>query len=77
MPPRVYPVSDLTSNSAGLASLIASLLDPESWDVVGGPASIVADRAQGKEALVVSQTEQAHRQGNSSRHDGFAERCQR
>jgi hypothetical protein len=60
--PRVYPVSDLTSNSAGLASLIASLLDPESWDVVGGPASIVADRAQGKEALVVSQTEQAHRQ---------------
>ena len=62
IPPRVYPVSDLTSNSAGLASLIASLLDPESWDVVGGPASIVADRAQGKEALVVSQTEQTHRQ---------------
>lgn len=62
IPARVYPVSDLTNNSTGLASLIASLLDPQSWDVVGGPASIVADRAQGKEALVVSQTEQVHRQ---------------
>ena len=60
--PRVYAVSDLTSNSAGLADLIKSLLEPTSWDMAGGPGSVVADRAQGKESLVVSQTEPVHRQ---------------
>jgi hypothetical protein len=60
--PRVYAVSDLTSNSAGLVDLIKSLLEPTSWDMAGGPGSVVADRAQGKESLVVSQTEPVHRQ---------------
>ncbi len=60
--PRVYAVSDLTSNSAGLKDLIMAVLEPESWDAVGGQGSIVADRAQGKESLVVLQTEPVHRQ---------------
>jgi hypothetical protein len=60
--PRVYAVSDLTSNSAGLKDLIMAVLEPQSWDRVGGFGSIVADRAQGKESLVVSQTEPVHRQ---------------
>jgi len=60
--PRVYAVSDLTGNSAGLRDLIMAVLEPQSWDVLGGPASIVADRAQGRESLVVSQTEPVHRQ---------------
>jgi hypothetical protein len=60
--PRVYAVSDLTSNSTGLRDLIIAVLEPQSWDVFGGPGSIVADRAQGKESLVVRQTEPVHRQ---------------
>ena len=45
---RVYDVSDLTSNAVGLRELIMAVLDPESWNEVGGAGSLVADRCRAR-----------------------------
>jgi hypothetical protein len=58
---RLYDVSHLTGNAEGLADLIMAVLNPQSWGIVGGAGSVVADRAKGKVSLVVSQSEPVHR----------------
>jgi RND family efflux transporter MFP subunit len=58
---KVYPVSDLTTDSEKLGELIVEIVSSKSWDKNGGMGSVVADRAAGREALVISQSQQAHR----------------
>ena len=64
---RVYPVADLVAVQEGdevyedyddLIQIITTIIDPATWDDVGGPGSIAAFEASS--ALVISQTRKSH-----------------
>ena len=66
---RVYPVRDLVlvysqrpadAYYEGLMQVITSVIQPDSWDEVGGPGAIEAEVAS--LSLVISQTWRVHRQ---------------
>lgn len=60
---HVYDVSDLTADDAGLQGLIdlvTTLIEPDSWTVVGGAGEIRPDRTLVRKALVVSQSWPRH-----------------
>lgn len=70
--PRVYDVRDLVrcvdetgqaaNDSDSLIELIASTIQPTSWDVVGGPGSMAAAEAEGLAVLAISQTGRAQQE---------------
>jgi hypothetical protein len=47
---------------ATLADMISEIVEPNSWDVVGGPGSIASGSVGGVEVLIVSQTQDVHEQ---------------
>ena len=61
---RVYNVPDLVGiehpDFDSLTAVIASTIDPSSWDEVGGPGSIAPYEGGGLRVLVVSQTSEVH-----------------
>ena len=69
---RMYPVSDLVGGPnvlqppraglEGLAKTISQTIVPDSWDAVGGPASISTPILGGVPVLIISQTSDVHGQ---------------
>ena len=45
-----------------MAELLSAVIEPASWDVVGGPGSIASGSVAGVDVLVVSQTRAVHEQ---------------
>jgi ribosomal protein L20 len=45
-----------------LADMICEIVEPTSWDAVGGPGSIVSGSIGGVDVLIVSQTQEVHEQ---------------
>jgi len=68
----LYPVTDLVrfrdaqgqvwEDYESLIEVITTTVAPVSWDVVGGPSSIEGFKVRRAETLVVSQTQQVHRE---------------
>ena len=52
--------TDVPTRGASLIELIAALVEPTSWDCVGGPGSIAPASFRGVDVLVVSNTDEAH-----------------
>jgi hypothetical protein len=69
---KVYPVGDLANfvdedgkpwvDFDALLEMVQTTVQPTTWDVVGGPGSITGTTFNGNDVLVLSQTDEVHRE---------------